>query len=74
MQESALLHGSVSDTNDTGMINSVVALNSGNEAWRGGYKIGNAANLTFLRDYQRSMLSVILVNSKGAAFMSAMTV
>ena len=35
---------------------------------------GKAASLAFLREYQRSMLSVILVNSKGAAFMSAVTV
>ena len=47
MQESALLHGSVSDTNDTGMINSVVVLNSAMKLVGGEViKVEDAVSLT----------------------------
>ncbi len=57
------------------MIGNALLHYSGDEAcWREGHCVEDAASLLFLREYQRSMLSVILVNSKGAAFMNAVTV
>ena len=59
-----------------GMIDPVAALKTAAMKFVGGigYGVEDAASLNFLREYQRSMLSVILVSSKGAAFMSAVTV